>query len=140
MYLKVNKNKPGVRINPGMIGLFFEDINYGADGGLYAELLENRSFEYFSTKAEKFKSPLTAWRTVGDCEMTARTSEPMNDVNPGYAHIYAKAGGGISNRAYEGCYLEDGEEYRFSFYSRGSYQVNHFQPRERGPRHSVSRI
>ena len=54
--------------------------------------------------------------------MTARTSEPMNDVNPGYAHIYAKAGGGIANRAYEGCYLEDGEEYRFSFYSRGSYQ------------------
>ena len=42
-------NKKGVDVNPDMIGLFFEDINYGADGGLYAELLENRSFDFFPT-------------------------------------------------------------------------------------------
>ncbi len=119
MFLKVKRNNPGVKVNPGMVGLFFEDINYAADGGLYAEMLENRSFEYLSTKVEKFKSPLTAWAAVGGCEMTHRTYDPMNAVNPGYAHIVAGAGGGIANRAYEGCYLEKGEEYRFSFYSRG---------------------
>jgi len=45
MNLNITKTK-GVDIQDGMIGLFFEDINYGADGGLYAELIENRSFEF----------------------------------------------------------------------------------------------
>ena len=39
-------NKPGAPIQLTMYGLFFEDINYGADGGLYAELIKNRSFEF----------------------------------------------------------------------------------------------
>ena len=124
MHLKVNKNNLRVKVNPGMIGLFFEDINYGADGGLYAELLENRSFDFFPSKVETYKSPLTAWKTVGECEMVSRSESPMNEVNPRYAHISAKAGGGISNRAYEGCYLDEGEEYSFSFYSRGNYNGN----------------
>ena len=38
--------KPGAEINPDMYGVFFEDINFGADGGLYAELVKNRSFEF----------------------------------------------------------------------------------------------
>ena len=42
-------NKKGVDIRERMMGLFFEDINYGADGGLYAELIENRSFEFRKT-------------------------------------------------------------------------------------------
>ena len=42
--LKILKTK-GENISPNMIGLFFEDINFAADGGLYAELIENRSFE-----------------------------------------------------------------------------------------------
>lgn len=121
MFLKVNKDKPRVKVNPGMIGLFFEDINYGADGGLYGELLENRSFDFFPSKVEPYKSPLTAWKAVGECELVSRTEAPMNEVNPRYAHIRAKAGSGICNRAYEGCYLEEGEEYKFSFYSRGEY-------------------
>ena len=42
----VQANKPGVEIQPTMYGIFFEDINFGADGGLYAEMVENRSFEF----------------------------------------------------------------------------------------------
>lgn len=42
----VQTNKLGAEIQPTMYGLFFEDINYGADGGLYAELVKNRSFEF----------------------------------------------------------------------------------------------
>lgn len=121
MYLKIDRTKKGIKVNPDMIGLFFEDINYGADGGLYGELLENRSFDFFPTKKEPYKSPLTAWKTVGDCEFTSCKENPMNDVNPLYAHIKAKKDGGIVNRAYEGCFLEEGEEYSFSFYSKGVY-------------------
>src|SRR5512134_2554891 len=44
--LKVQVDKPGPRINPAMWGVFFEDINLGADGGLYADLVKNRSFEF----------------------------------------------------------------------------------------------
>src|ERR1700675_3286063 len=44
--LKVQADKSGLRINPAMWGIFFEDINLGADGGLYAELVKNRSFEF----------------------------------------------------------------------------------------------
>ncbi len=120
MHLKIDKTKIKAKVNPGMIGLFFEDINYGADGGLYAELLENRSFDFFPTKIQPYNSPLLAWKTVGDCSLASCTDKPMNTVNPQYARIRAGKGGGIANRAYEGCYLEEGEEYEFSFYSRGN--------------------
>ena len=44
--LTVQVNKPGAPVQPTMYGLFFEDINYAADGGLYAEMVKNRSFEF----------------------------------------------------------------------------------------------
>ena len=51
--LTVDVAKPGAAINPAMWGIFFEDINFGADGGLYAELIKNRGFE--------FPEPLMGW-------------------------------------------------------------------------------
>ncbi len=44
--IEIQADKPGVGINPAMWGIFFEDINFGADGGLYAELVKNRGFEF----------------------------------------------------------------------------------------------
>lgn len=44
--LVMQANKPGAEVQHTMYGLFFEDINYAADGGLYAELVKNRSFEF----------------------------------------------------------------------------------------------
>ena len=52
MELKITHNK-GVTIQDDLIGIFFEDINYGADGGLYAEMLENRSFEFLDARGDK---------------------------------------------------------------------------------------
>lgn len=52
--LEANTHKKGAEIAPTMYGVFFEDINYGADGGLYGELIKNRSFE--------FPQPLMGWR------------------------------------------------------------------------------
>jgi alpha-L-arabinofuranosidase len=52
----IQVNKPGVSISPNMYGLFFEDINLGADGGIYAELIKNRSFEFFK--------PLMGWQVT----------------------------------------------------------------------------
>ena len=49
----IDASRPGAKINPAMWGIFFEDINFGADGGLYAELVKNRSFE--------FPDPLMGW-------------------------------------------------------------------------------
>lgn len=46
-------DKPAVSISKGMIGLFFEDINYGLDGGLHAEMIENRSFEFMKAQGDR---------------------------------------------------------------------------------------
>src|SRR5947207_1511130 len=51
--ITIQADAPGARINPAMWGIFFEDINFGADGGLYAELVKNRAFE--------FPEPMTGW-------------------------------------------------------------------------------
>lgn len=116
-------NKKGVDVNPDMIGLFFEDINYGADGGLYAELLENRSFDFFPTMEFDDISPLTAWNTVGEAEFTSETESPMNNINPQYAHIKGNAGEGIVNRAYEGIFCEKGKKYDFSVFVKGEAKL-----------------
>ena len=50
----IKANQPGAAISPNMYGVFFEDINMGADGGIYAELIKNRSFEFFK--------PLMGWK------------------------------------------------------------------------------
>lgn len=122
--MKINiTDKKGVNVNPDMIGLFFEDINYGADGGLYAELLENRSFDFFPTQVYGDISPLTAWDKVGEAVFTSETKEPMNSVNPQYAHIEGKALCGIVNRAYEGIFCEEGKKYDFSIFVKGAAKL-----------------
>ena len=54
--IEVQTSQPGAKINPAMWGIFFEDINFGADGGLYAELVKNRGFE--------FPEPLMGWARI----------------------------------------------------------------------------
>ena len=57
----IKTNKPGAPIQPTMYGIFFEDINFGADGGLYAELIKNRSFEFPQT--------FMGWNTFGKVQV-----------------------------------------------------------------------
>ena len=66
--IAVQADKPGAEIQPTMWGVFFEDINFAADGGIYAELVKNRSFE--------FELPLSGWRQMPKQNGTRRTINP----------------------------------------------------------------
>ena len=109
--ITVQTDKPGAPIQPTMYGLFFEDINYAADGGLYAEMIKNRSFE--------FPQNLAAWVTFGD--VTVQNDGPF-ERNPHYVRL-ASAGHndkhtGLENEGFFGVSYVKGEEYRFSVWAR----------------------
>ena len=125
--MRVGKEK-GVSIAPELIGLFFEDINFAADGGLYAELIENRSFEAKEAYGNPGKFYAVddfgyAWKTLyqaGEEEplMQYVTGTPVSAVNPQYLRFTAKqAGQGFTNKAYDGIRLEKDHTYKVSFYA-----------------------
>ena len=103
--VKISKNVK-TPIKPGMFGLFFEDINYAADGGLYAEMLENRNFEfqesrgYYDHYSQDFDG-LYGWSACsGQGKLALDTQKPQNEVNPHYLHFTAMAAGdGFTNKA-----------------------------------------
>jgi alpha-L-arabinofuranosidase len=110
--LLVQANKPGAVIQPTMYGIFFEDINFGADGGLYAEMVENRSFE--------FPDKLMGWNVFGNVQVS--DFRPAFDRNPHYVvlgdsgHIEKRTG--LENRGFFGMGLKKGMRYDFSVYAR----------------------
>src|SRR5918999_5432823 len=82
--ITVQVNKPGARIPATLFGLFFEDINFGADGGLYPERVKNRSFE--------FPEPLMGWKQAapGDSKGTLQVYDRIGErdaANPHYLRI-----------------------------------------------------
>jgi alpha-L-arabinofuranosidase len=110
--IEVQADKPGADINPAMWGIFFEDINFGADGGLYAELVKNRSFE--------FPDPLMGWSKISPSLARGRLSihddNPFNAANPHYLRIESEglAPFGVSNEGFRGIGVRQGEAYNFS--------------------------
>lgn len=121
--------KQSKKITPEMIGVFFEDINYAADGGIYAEMIENRSFEAREAHGTPgnfyaLDDPGYAWHSVceeGEQEpvMQYVTGTPLSAVNPHYLRFTSNASGqGFANQAYEGICLEKGSRYKVSFYAR----------------------
>ena len=114
--LTVRVDQPGARINPAMWGLFFEDINLGADGGLYAELVKNRGFE--------FPEPLMGWSTLPfDAEqgsVAVRTESPFNAANPHYLRIESRGAAtfGVANEGFRGIGLRAGGAYDFNARAR----------------------
>lgn len=120
-------DKKRAKIAQDMIGLFFEDINYGADGGLYAERIENRSFEFFDTFGDKADyycmfDGMYGWSLYpANCKanMLIVTGSPVAEENPHYLRFSTKeAGAGFSNKAYNGIALEKDGKYLVSFYAR----------------------
>jgi alpha-L-arabinofuranosidase len=115
--IKVQADKPGAKINPSMWGIFFEDINFGADGGLYAELVKNRAFE--------FPEPLMGWTKISPSlargEISVRDDGPFAPANPHYMRIQSEgtAPFGISNEGFRGMGVRRGEAYHFSAQIRG---------------------
>lgn len=112
-------------INPDMIGLFFEDINFAADGGLYAEMLENRSFEAVLTKGTSRnyvlkEDGLYAWSATDEnAELEISMNSALSYVNPHYLRFTAQApGAGFANKAYDGLCLKKNMKYNISFYAR----------------------
>ena len=110
------KAKP---ISDKLIGVFFEDINYGADGGLYAELIQNRDFEYSAADRGEWNAT-TAWSLEGKgTELRITTDSPIHPNNPHYAVLDVKQpGASLSNGGYDGIVLRKGEKYDFSWRTR----------------------
>lgn len=110
--MELNVAKKGAPIQPTMYGLFFEDINYAADGGLYAEMIKNRSFE--------FPQSFMGWDIFGKVEL--RTDEAPFERNPHYVRL-SPAGHehkhtGLQNEGFFGVSTKKGEQYRFSVWAR----------------------
>ena len=122
----VLKNKAAHPISPDMIGLFFEDINFAADGGLYAELIENRSFEAVKSKGKDHnyilrEDNLYAWSSIDGDETCLEISmnQPISSNNPHYLRFTSKKDGqGFKNKAYDGISLKKNLKYNISFYAR----------------------
>jgi len=107
----VQVNKPVAPIQSTMYGIFFEDINFAADGGLYGEKIKNRSFE--------FPQSLQGWKTYGNVEL--KDDGPF-ERNPHYVRLsssgHAHKHTGIDNEGFFGIGVQGGEAYRFSVWAR----------------------
>ncbi len=109
-----------------LFGLFFEDINYAADGGLYAEMLENRGFEFVDVYGEHYDyytvdDPGYGWSAVNGGRMMFVTGSPVSEVNPHYLRFFAdEPGQGFANKAYAGIYMKAGQSYKVSFWARAA--------------------
>jgi alpha-N-arabinofuranosidase len=117
MTITVQADKPGAQISPTMWGIFFEDINFGADGGLYAELVKNRSFE--------FPDAMMGWsecrKQGADGILSIRDVSPLNPANTHYLRIETKNPGrgfGVINEGFRGMGVREGQKYYFSVYAR----------------------
>ena len=124
-----------VEMSDTLYGLFFEDINYGADGGLYAELLQNRSFEYEDILNPKVTDHYTGWGfnlafgATGTA--TVQTENPLNANNPTYMRVNCTKGEyRFANLGYQsttfagGIPVEKGKTYRCFVYMRNAGDFN----------------
>lgn len=104
--------KPGAPVQSTMYGIFFEDINFGADGGLYAEMVENRSFE--------FPERLMGWNVFGN--VAINDIKPAFDRNPHYVTVspsgHREKQSGLENHGFFGMGIKKGMKYDFSIYAR----------------------
>jgi alpha-L-arabinofuranosidase len=114
----VDVSGKGPEVSPTMHGIFFEDINYAGDGGLYAELVENRSFEH--------RDAMHAWREEkrGSASGTQALADaaPIHPNNPHFLRLNVTTAGdgyGVSNLGYGGIPVAAGGEYRFAIHARG---------------------
>src|SRR5687767_14648571 len=114
--LTVYADKPVASVSPTMWGVFFEDINFGADGGLYAELVKNRSFE--------FPTPLMGWRESRINYQKGRIliiNRSDNSPNSRFARVTINNPEGnysLSNEGFRGIGVHKGKQYDFSIMAK----------------------
>ena len=102
-----------------LFGIFFEDINFAADGGLYAEMVLNRSFEFTEIASN---DALHGWNTVGGAEVEVCNENGLNKNNTNYIVIKNNSDtpSGVANVGFlDGMSIENGKNYRFSVYAKG---------------------
>lgn len=104
-------------MSPILYGVFFEDINYAGDGGLYGELIPNRSFEYYDRDGKIDKHKM-CWDIVGGAKFEIRTENPINEIHTHYACITGGINSGIRNKGYcgKGFSVKDKNIFDFSCY------------------------
>ena len=122
----------GKAISDELIGIFFEDISSAADGGLYAELLQNGSFEFSPVERDGW-GPGTAWRLVRPGHTTgwmeARMDNPLHANNATYMRLHTERvkeyydykgwkGFGLQNDGFDGISVKAGAKYDFSMFLR----------------------
>lgn len=132
MALTAQPAKGGKKISPDLFGLFFEDINYSADGGLYAEQVQNRSFEYNPTERREW-NPYSYWEYISPGfsygRISVETSDPVHSNNPHYmvldvehvgheAKFTGESGVGLKNSGFDGIVVKAGEKYNFSLFAK----------------------
>ena len=136
--LSVNAQKPmqapqgGKQISDELIGIFFEDISSSADGGLYAELLQNGSFEFNLAERDGW-GPGTAWRVIRPGHSLALSQalqqDPIHPNNPNYMRLTTERvrefkdydgwkGFGLENHGFDGISVKADACYDFSFFAR----------------------
>ena len=112
------------KISDKLIGIFFEDINYAADGGLYAELVQNRDFEYSQADVKGGNKAWTAqyaWTLEGTGgDWAVETTDPIHENNAHYAAVNVSNPGSVAlvNSGFDGIVLRKGDKYDFSMFAR----------------------
>lgn len=117
-HVKVDFTGNKKQISDKLIGIFFEDISYAADGGLYAEMVRNRDFEFSSMDHKGWKSD-TSWELKGnDATFKIDTVSPIHPNNPHYAVLKVNAPGAfLINSGFDGYYINKDEKYDFSVFA-----------------------
>jgi alpha-L-arabinofuranosidase len=118
--LTVHADQPGVKVSPVLYGIFFEEINRAGEGGLYGEMVQNRSFEDADKPA--------AWSLVrsegAEGAMALDAAQPLNEKNPHSLRLeITKAGRGrvgVANEGFKGIAVKQGAQYVLSLYARGA--------------------
>jgi len=116
-------NSKTKKISDMLVGVFFEDINYAADGGLYAELLQNRDFEYALSDKEgrdKTWNSNKGWHLNGvGSTFSIDSVSPIHPNNPHYAVLKTtEVGSGLVNEGFDGIAVKSGEKYDFTAFVR----------------------
>lgn len=113
-----------------LYGIFFEDLNHAADGGLYGELVENRDFEFDQVDNGSYNH-LTGWETIGSSEeigVKVLTGNPVNEKNPHYLAMDIHKpgrGAGVQNAGFhKGMFLRQGAGYDFSCWAKREQDLN----------------
>lgn len=142
----VNAGNRQIKVSPDLYGIFYEEINHAGDGGLYAEMVQNRSFEENELSDNmrlengtvitnngwryqwKPKTDLRGWSAVSengaDAVITLDDAQPLNPQTPHSMRVSAAEGAGFANEGYWGMSVLDGDQYDLSFYARGENEVS----------------